>query len=250
MTAISRTAAFLLVCLSVVTGAPVEQWFEQANKFYADGRFDSAAHYYEKIIESGIENGSVLYNYGNALYRLEKPGPARLAYEKAARLDPDNPDIEANIRFVQSSIVDRVPEPERGFLDHILWKLHILIPFRIQLRIAFSLLCIISILVSLSLFASHNLRLWLIYLTVLCSILFTGISSSIGYKIYESEKIRYAIEVAPSVEAKNEPEGTTVLFTAHEGTKFRIRKTVDDWSLVSLPNGVSGWVERKSLGII
>ena len=68
--------------------APVEHWFEQANHAYAKGQFDSAAYYYERIVESGFENSAVLFNWGNALYRLKKLGPARLAYEKAARLDP------------------------------------------------------------------------------------------------------------------------------------------------------------------
>ena len=77
-----------------------------------------------------------------------------------------------------------------------------------------------------------------------------ALGGSIGFKIYESEKVAYAIVLTASLDARNEPDGATVLFTAHEGTKFRIRKTVDDWALVSLPNGVSGWVERKALGII
>ncbi|MBN1575717.1 MAG: tetratricopeptide repeat protein [Chitinispirillaceae bacterium] len=241
---------FTLLCLSAARGAPVEHWFEQANRAYADGRFDSAAAYYERIIESGMENAAVLYNYGNVLYRLKKMGPARLAYEQASRLNPNDPDIAANIRFIQSNIVDRVSEPERGFLDTVLWKLHILVPLKQQLWIALALLSIISFCIGWSFFASRNLRLWLVYLSILFGLLLSFLGGSIGVKIYESEKIAYAIVVVPSIDAKNEPEGSTVLFTAHEGTKFRIRKTMNDWALVSLPNGVSGWVERKVLGTI
>jgi hypothetical protein len=40
------------------------------------------------------------------------------------------------------------------------------------------------------------------------------------------------------------------LFTAHEGTKFRVRKRSDTWWLVSLPNGVSGWVKSDALETI
>jgi SH3-like domain-containing protein len=53
-----------------------------------------------------------------------------------------------------------------------------------------------------------------------------------------------------SVDARNEPNGNKVLFTAHEGTRFRIRKEMADWYLVSLPNGVSGWIEKESVGKI
>ncbi|MBN1761423.1 MAG: BatD family protein [Chitinispirillaceae bacterium] len=239
-----------LVLAPVLYGAPVEHWFEQGNRAYADGEFDSAGALYAKIIESGTENAAVFYNYGNALFRLKKLGPARLAYEKALRLDPDDQEITANIRFLQTSIVDRVPEPERGFFDTIVWRLHVFLPLKVQLWIAFVLLTMLALAVSLSFFASHNIRLWLIYLSVLLGLLFTVLGGSIGTKIYESERISYAIVLEPSVDARNEPKGATILFTAHEGTKFRIRKTVNDWALVSLPNGVSGWVERKALGEI
>ncbi|MBN1307745.1 MAG: tetratricopeptide repeat protein [Chitinispirillaceae bacterium] len=245
-----RICLFTLLCLSAARGAPVEHWFEQANRAYSEGRFDSAAAYYERIIESGTENAAVLYNYGNALYRLNKTGAARLAYERASCLAPNDPDIAANIRFIQSNIVDRLPEPQRGFLETVLWKLHIVVPLKQQLWIALALLGIVSFCIGWSFFASRNLRLWLIYLSILFGLLLSVLGGSIGVKIYEAEKIAYAIVVVPSVNAKNEPEGSTVLFTAHEGTKFRIRKTVNDWALVSLPNGVSGWVERTALGTI
>jgi tetratricopeptide (TPR) repeat protein len=230
--------------------APVEHWFEQANRMYSEGLFDSAAATYEKILESGIENSAVYYNYGNALYRMKKLGAARLAYERAALLNPNDPDIATNIRFVESNIVDRVPEPQRGFLDAVVWKLHTLFTLKTQLWIVFILLCGIAFAIAVSLFTSRNIRLWLIYLSALLGLLVVAMGSSAGYKIYSSEKIAYAILLTQSIDAKNEPNGSTILFTAHEGTKFRIRKTIDDWALVSLPNGVSGWVEKKALGKI
>ncbi len=53
--------------------APVNVWFEKANTFYSEQKFDSAAHYYEKIIESGYQSSTVYFNCGNAWYRLKKP---------------------------------------------------------------------------------------------------------------------------------------------------------------------------------
>jgi len=69
-------------------------------------------------------------------------------------------------------------------------------------------------------------------------------------KIFQSEKVGYAILLEPSADAKNEPDGAKIIFSAHEGTKFLIRKSLEGWSLVSLPNGLSGWVENKALGKI
>jgi hypothetical protein len=77
-----------------------------------------------------------------------------------------------------------------------------------------------------------------------------GLGISVGVKIYAAENISSAIVLSPSLDAKNQPDGNKVLFTVHEGTKFRIRKIIGDWALVSLPTGVSGWVQMSSIGVI
>lgn len=246
---IAAFIGFLLVS-STIHSAPVEHWFEKANNFYTNEQFDSAAVYYEKIMESDITNSAVFYNLGNTCFRQKKLGLARLYYERAAKLNPKDPDINANIRYIKANIIDKVPEQELGFLESLIYQMHIHFSLNTQLWILFSLLLSISILISICFYVSGNTRLWFIYLSVLfCIILIiTGIST--GVKVYELEKVSYAILLSPSTEARNEPNGNKVLFTVHEGTKFRIRKTDESWSLISLPNGVSGWIETRNLGKI
>ncbi len=230
--------------------ASMDSWFEQANKMYGDQNYDSAAYYYQKIINAGVNNSSVLFNLGNTYYRLKKPGLARLYYEKAARLNPGDQDLAANIRFLNSSIIDKVPEPERGFIESVLWRLHILLSLKVQLWVILSLLILISVFTSCALHSQGNKRLWLVYLSVLMLLITGVIGISAGIKINESENISFAIVLSPTIDAKNQPDGNKILFTAHEGTKFLIRKTDDNWSLVSLPNGISGWVKNSDLGKI
>ncbi|HEX2956733.1 MAG TPA: hypothetical protein VHO70_07870 [Chitinispirillaceae bacterium] len=229
---------------------PVNAWFEKANTFYSEQKYDSAAHYYEKIIESGYESSSVYFNCGNAWYRLKKPGLARLYYEKASLLDPLDEDIRSNIRFLKSNIVDRIPEPEQNFMGMIFNQVHHLFSLTIQIWILLGLLLLISIFVSALLFVRGNGKLWLVYGTILLSIITAAIGTSAGMKIYEKENVTYAVLLKSSSDAKNEPDGSKVLFTAHEGIKFRIRKSEEKWALVSLPNGVSGWIRNSDLGKI
>lgn len=240
----------ILLLAGTAKSAPVDEWFDKANQYYINEQFDSATVYYEKIVESGISNYAVFYNLGNTCFRLKKLGLARLYYEKAAKLNPKDADISANIRYIKANIVDKVPEQELGFLENIFWQLHIAFPLTSQLWILCTLLFIISILLSTCLFISGNSRLWVLYLTVLLFLVLSLTGFSAGYKIYELEKVNYAILLSTSSDARNEPKGGKILFTAHEGTKFRIRKTSGSWSLVSLPNGVSGWIESKVLGKI
>ncbi|MBD3321028.1 MAG: tetratricopeptide repeat protein [Chitinivibrionales bacterium] len=237
----------VLLCAVNVPAAPVEQWLQKANAFYEKKNYDSAVVYYEKIIDSGIRNSDIYYNLGNAYYRQRRLGEAILCYEKAHKLSPGDRDIIANIKFANANVVDRVPEPERGFLETVLWRLHTLFSLNRQLWLVFWMLLLLSIMFSLGLFVSGNIRLWIIYLGSLLALLVTVNGISLGYKIYQAENVTYAVVLDRSVDALNQPNGSKVLFTAHEGIKFRIRKQLDDWVLVSLPNGVSGWVRLDGM---
>lgn len=241
---------FSIFFQGVAFAAPVDYWFERANAFYEQQNYDSAEVYYKKILSSGTNNSDVCFNLGNTYFRLKKIGLAMLFFEKALRLSPNDPDIIANIKYAQSSIVDRIPLPERSFIEAVLFRLHHLFSLTTQLWEIFVVILILGIFFSLGLFVSSNVRLWLIYLSSILIIVLAGLGISAGIKIYAHEKMPYAIVLASSVEAKNQPNGNKVLFTVHEGTKFRIRKQLGEWSLVSLPTGVSGWVLSSSLGNI
>jgi hypothetical protein len=246
-----RALLIIVAALAAPTAsAPIDLWLQRGNEAYENQQYDSAAAYYRRIIDAGVHNSAVYYNLGNACFRQNKKGLAILNYERAKELAPNDPDINANLTFASMHIVDRVPRPERSLFESVLWRLHTLLPPGVQLRVLLGLLFAAAGLYSIALFASRNLRLWLVYLGSLLAvvILFVGIST--GLKIYEAERVDYAIVLEQAVDARNQPEGQTVLFTAHEGTKFRVRKRSDTWWLVSLPNGVSGWVKSDALETI
>lgn len=251
---VAQTVSILAIVLSgffiPAISAPIDQWFNQANKFYDNQNYDSAFHYYQQIVNSGVSNSTVYYNLGNTCYRMKQTGLARLYFEKAAKLSPDDQDIRGNIRFITSVITDKVTGPERTLIESVLWKLHVLLPLSTQLWTLFILLLAISVLISATLYIRGNIRLWLIYLSVLFTLITIAIGISAGIKIHDAEKITYAIVLTQSIDTKNEPDGNKVLFTIHEGTKILIRKTDEGWSLVSLPNGLSGWVKNSDIGKI
>jgi tetratricopeptide (TPR) repeat protein len=239
---------FTVVIQGLVSAAPVDYWFERANALYEQQNYDSAAAYYERILSSGTNNGAVCFNLGNTYFRLKKIGLAMLFFERARKLSPNDPDVIANIKFAQSAIVDRLPMPDRSFFETVLVRLHNLFSLNVQLWLIFIFLLLLGVFFSIGLFARPNIRLWLMYISSLVVLVGACMGISAGIKVYASEKIQYAIVLAPSVDAKNQPNGNKVLFTVHEGTKFRVRKQLGEWSLVSLPTGVSGWVVASSLG--
>jgi len=226
--------------------------FQKANGFYAANSYDSAQVYYTKVLDGGTANAAVYYNLGNCYYRLAKPGMARLCYEKAAVLSPADADIQANIRFIKSVIVDRSEDKsaESDFLTAVLYGIHTFLPLQTQLTVLCALLFALSIFGAMMLVKRGLARLWLGYGAAVCTLLISVIGISVGYKIYALESRQYAIILTESLDAKNQPMGDQTLFTAHEGTKTQIRKTMGEWSLVSLSNGASGWVTTSSIGRI
>lgn len=246
-------AGLILVAVALsarVDAAPVDLWFNQAQTFYQNAQFDSAEHYYRRIAESGVQSSSIFYNLGNSCYRQGKVGEAILQWERARRLNPTDPDIQHNLRYARASIVDRMPEPDRSFLGSALQVLHRAIPLTLQLWIITGLLCALSGLFALGLYVSHNARLWVIYSGCIFVVLLAGIGFSAGAKVRELEFVHQAVVLRSSVDARNGPKGDKVLFTAHEGSTFRIRQKMGEWWFVSLPNGVSGWIESAALGQI
>src|SRR5271154_2724545 len=60
-------------------------------------------------------SAAALYNLGNAYARTGKPGLAVLNYERARLLEPNDPDINANLRHVREAA--GLPAESRNALD-------------------------------------------------------------------------------------------------------------------------------------
>jgi len=96
------TATLLLLPVAVVAFAsdgPTP--FEKGNKAFASDDYAGAVAAYHEQLETTGPNASLLFNLGNAHYRLGKYGPAILAYERALVLDPHAEDIRANLRLAR-----------------------------------------------------------------------------------------------------------------------------------------------------
>lgn len=239
-----------LFTVSMLYSAPLSFWFDKGNGYYEEKKYDSAVVYYEKVITEGMENTALFYNTGNAHFRNGSIGKALLYYEKAQQLSPNDEDIRANIIYVKSQLVDKIPEPKTSFLEVIFGFFHKMFTLETQLWLIFLFLMILSSgFIALS-YIGQNKRLWVIYgmVVVLILTLFNG--GSAGKKIYDIENTQYAIVLTTVVDALNEPNGDKTLFTIHEGIKFQVMKFDRDWCFVCLANGSCGWVQQSALGFI
>ncbi len=248
----------LFVCVLVYSAlaagasqrAKWQQWFLRANEFYSTHEYDSAARYYKKVLDAGGTHSAVFYNLGNCYYRTDSLGLAILYYEKAHARNPGGKDVEANLHIARQRIVNKTPQQEYGFVEAVIHAFHTFFTLRTQLWILFILLGSMALLFAVALFSSYAARVWCMYAGIVTGVFFVAVGSSASRKIYVAETVTRAIVLDNVVDVRNEPKGDRVLFTIHEGIKLRCVKERREWVLITLPNGMSGWVPRHSLGVI
>jgi len=119
---ISAVALLLLAAPESVVRADAIELFKRANDAYSEAKrleaagergeaikkFQEAEALYNRILSEGTVNWAVLYNLGNAQYRLGKIGHAITNYRRAEMLAPRNPDIKANLKQARAEVQDKI----------------------------------------------------------------------------------------------------------------------------------------------
>ncbi len=98
----------------------LEGTMSRGNALYESGDYAGAVAEYEKVLLYEMRNGAVHYNLGNAWFKLDRPGPAILHYERALRLDPGDVDAARNLAYARSRIIDRVTEDQENIYLRLL----------------------------------------------------------------------------------------------------------------------------------
>ena len=97
----------------------VDSIFQIANELYKKDEFQESISLYEKIINRNIDNKILYYNIGNAYYKLNQLGYARLFYEKAKLYDSHDSDINHNINIIKNKMTYKSTVLKEFFLLQI-----------------------------------------------------------------------------------------------------------------------------------
>ena len=224
--------------------------WEQANEFYAQAMYDSAAFLYEDLLEEGFAGFDLEYNLGNAYFKLGELGQAILHYERAQEYDSRNKDLVHNLELAYLRQPDReiTPLPENVFQR--IWKSMVGVFSASKwgfLTIAFFWLGVLGMgLFWFSVDLSYRKLGWFAAIT---AFVIGALSLLLGWGQHNLElSDRHAIIMEPSAVIKSAPsESATNLYILREGFKLRITDETTSWTEVTLADGNVGWIPSEVL---
>ncbi|MBI5206407.1 MAG: tetratricopeptide repeat protein [Candidatus Firestonebacteria bacterium] len=245
---------FMLFCFLFsisIKGQEIEkkdQYFALGNSFYEKTDYKKAIEEYDKIIKTGIKNGTVYYNLGNAYFKTRKIGKAIANYERAKLFLPRDTDLNMNLKFSRQWTRDKTLQTRSGIISLFLsWFTDFFTVNELAVTtsiIYFILLTIISFVVFLK---KQNVS----YMILIFSVILFFMLSSFIYKVVDVEYTTKGIVIEPEIKINSGPSSqNTLISTIHEGTKIEIIKQESGYYEIILPNGEKGWTQSDKIEII
>ena len=256
----ARAALLALTCVALgpvrqeaCAAAAQEPLFAEGNRLYQEGDFAGAAASYGAILEAGFESPEVYYNLANAHFRQGHLGAAVLNYERAARLDPANDDVRANLALVNQRLLDRIePMPRFWLLSAFDWWVGLIPRGWLAALVAGCHLLLGAILVMIVLRRPAGWRRTLVRTAYAAGVATALLGATLLLRetgVAEPEEAVVMAAEARVLSAPSEEGGLTV-FTLHEGTKVRIDRRAGDWVEIVLADGKVGWLPAEVLEVV
>jgi tetratricopeptide (TPR) repeat protein len=241
-------ALIILAALFVFIGNSQESFelaaFGKANQAYTNENYDLAIAGYEQILKTGKHSAEVYFNLGNAYYKINAVGPAIYNYEKALQLDPENIDVNNNLKYANQMKIDAIEDTKSQGLGSNLDSF--VASLSIDEWAYFSIVIVLfTILMGILYFYAHTAgkkRLFFI-LTFLGVLSSTSTIAAAFYAKNNLNDVQYAIVYTVEFTTREEPKEKAVSsFILHEGTKVEVLEEFNEWVLVSLTNGNKAWM--------
>ena len=240
---------FLPINLFSADNINADSLFRLGNELYQQEKYEQNIETYLKITDKGYESAPLYYNLGNAYFRSNKLGKARLYYERALLLDPSDEDIRANLEHLESLLTDRfeiVPELfiKRWFNSLVysfssnVWLIVCLVFFGVFLLSASAYIFMPSVRIKKLGFYTGIIMFFL-----------SLISFAFSIKQYHHQKDPgTAIVMEGSLVVKSAPrESGKDLFILHEGAKVWKESEVGEWTEIRISDGRQGWVRVSAV---
>jgi tetratricopeptide (TPR) repeat protein len=236
---------FITSCTPVtISGEPMAQ----ANHLYEAGEFAQAAAAYQTLVDSGVVDGVLYYNLGNAYFKSGDLGRAILNYRRAQRLLPRDADIAANLTLARAQTKDQLGTEESGLAQFVT---HVLVGWTTLDEAAALALGLWIVLCGLFI-AKMVLRRWhgvlFRIVTLVVAVALALCVLSVGLRIADAHGRPPGVIVADTVEVHSGPGNDYLTeFSLHAGAEIRVIEARAGWVRIALPGDLQGWVSEEAL---
>ena len=186
-------------------------------------------------------------------FRQGNLGEAVLNYERAARLDPANDDIRANLALVNQRLLDRIePMPRFWLLSTFDWWMGLIPRGLLVGMVAGCYLLLGATLVMIVLRRPAGWRGMLVRTAYAAGVATVVLGATLLLRETGVTEPEEAVVMAAEASVLNAPseEGGLTVFTLHEGTKVRIDRRAGDWVEIVLADGKVGWLPAEMVEVI
>jgi hypothetical protein len=222
----------------------------QQNPTEASKAFRDAAARFQLLADTGLKNGKLFYNLGNAYLECGQIGKAILNYRRAEELIPDDGRLVANLRYARSLRRNQLTDSgERAFVQTLFfWH------YGSSVRGRFIAATVAYLVFWGSLIAALFVRRvrWR-YAVVPFLVGWVVLGVSVGVSLVERSTQLNGVVVADNITVrKGNGEGFEPQFkeALHEGVEFNVVERRTDWLHIQLPDGKTGWIRARDAELI
>ncbi|MEK6675214.1 MAG: SH3 domain-containing protein [Planctomycetota bacterium] len=265
----------LLFVLATVTGATAQtlllpqqpdmlqvefetalQEFEQAQRIQASKPdqarklFQSAASRFAAIAQSGIVNGRLEYNLGNAYLQAGDVGRGILHYRRAERILPRDPLLADNLVTARKRCLTPIAQTRRSAVMRSLLFWHFETSWMERLHAALgAYLGIWTVLTVRNFISRRSVTILATGLALVTVIL----GASLGSEQWLERNVPEGVVTSMDVVVYRGP-GTGYQRQFEQplqpGVEFTIRERRANWWHLTLPDGQSGWIDEQTAELI
>jgi tetratricopeptide (TPR) repeat protein len=228
------------------TGTAPAAW-ERANRLYLVDDLGGAEELYRRVLTARPNSVAARYNLGNALFRQGRIGAALQQYLAVLRRSPRDAAARANAQAARRALgVELAPEERDAIAGPAGAPASWLSPAETAWA-ALVTLYLLGVLAAVAIATPRRraVATGAAAVIFLAAAVFGVLTAATRLSAPE------ALVTAHGVQARAGPAfAQPPVITLPEGAAVRAGEKRGEWVFVSLPNGLSGWVERRDVGVV
>jgi len=224
--------------------------FSRGVELYKAGKFHQSMQEFKSLVDKGIESGNIYFNLGNAYFKTGDLAKARLYYERAKKFSPRDTDLAGNLTYLKQKLEDKAEPPEPALFFKIYGFAGFIFSENELAVITLSFYMIVMVLWFIHILTGYYYKWvkWLMVLSVICCV---WISSVIVLKRAGGLSPKYAVIIPNEVPVRwGDTDDDKIAFYLHKGTKVIVRQIRENWYLITIGEGKSGWIKKVQAEII